>query len=69
MSKTAEWLLFSIGGLVLVGAGVSIVGEAIILKAAGEAWFWLGTVGLVVLNSGLSCFGRGVAASVQRSRQ
>lgn len=65
MSRTAKWLLFSIGGLVLVGAGVSIVGEAIIIKAADGAWFWPGTAGLVVLNAGVSCFGQGVIERVR----
>lgn len=59
---TVEWLVASIGGLILIGAGVSITGEAIIAKAAGGPWFWLGTAGLVVLNSGVSIVGRGVVA-------
>ncbi|MFP4509312.1 MAG: hypothetical protein ACLFNQ_04205 [Spirochaetaceae bacterium] len=60
---TAKWLLFSIGGLILIGAGVSVVGEAIILKQGAESvgdWFWMGTLGLVILNSGVSVFGQGV---------
>lgn len=55
-----RWLAFSIGGLVLIGLGVSLVGEAIIRKGAGETWFPLGTLALVVLNSGVSVFGQGV---------
>jgi hypothetical protein len=56
----ARWLAFSIAGLILIGAGVSIVGEAIIIKATGGSWFWVGTAGLVVLNAGVSVFGQGV---------
>ncbi len=59
-SELLRWLIFSIGGLILIGAGVSVTGEAIIHKAAGEGWFLLGTVGLIILNSGVSCVGQGV---------
>jgi uncharacterized membrane protein YadS len=55
-----RWLAFSVSGLVLIGAGVSVVGEAIIAKSDGSPWFLLGTVGLVILNSGVSVFGQGV---------
>lgn len=55
-----RWLVFSVGGLVLIGAGVSVVGEAIIAKSSGASWFLLGTVGLVILNAGVSVFGQGV---------
>ena len=66
--RRRRWLLFSIGGLILIGAGVSIVGQAIILKAGESAfwsWFMLGTAGLVVLNSGVSCVGQGVIEKVK----
>ena len=65
MTTKAKWLIYAIGGLILIGAGVSIVGEAIIRKAAADPWFWIGTAGLVVLNSGVSVFGQAV---VFRSR-
>lgn len=55
-----RWLIYSIGGLVTIGAGVSITGQAIIEKGAGNPWFILGTLGLVVLNAGVSVFGQGV---------
>ncbi|MBI1257957.1 MAG: hypothetical protein GC204_10835 [Chloroflexi bacterium] len=50
-------------GLLLIGAGVSIVGQAIVLKAqrrAGWKWFLLGFLGLIVLNSGVAIFGESV---------
>lgn len=65
------WLVYSILGLVLVGAGVSIVGEAIIIKGGGAAtrdWFLLGAAGLIVLNSGLSFFGQGIIEKVKLDR-
>ncbi len=63
-----RWLVFSIGGLILIGLGVSIVGEAIILKASQQPWFFIGTAGLVVLNSGVSCVGQGVIHRVRLGR-
>lgn len=50
-------------GLMLCGLGLSLTGEAIILKGAESPfwhWFVLGTSGLVVFNSGLSVFGDAV---------
>ncbi len=50
-------------GLLLIGAGVSIVGQAIVLKAQRKSswqWFLMGFVGLVVLNSGVAIFGESV---------
>jgi hypothetical protein len=50
-------------GLLLIGAGVSIVGQAIVLKAqhkAGWQWFPMGFLGLIVLNSGVAMFGESV---------
>lgn len=64
----ARWLLFSIGGLLLIGGGVSLVGQAVIEKAAGDPWFWLGTAGLVVLNAGVSVFGQGVIYRIRLDR-
>jgi hypothetical protein len=69
MSSKITWLLFAIGGLILIGAGVSITGEAIIRKAAEEPWFLLGTLGLVVLNSGVSVFGQAVVVRVRMLRK
>lgn len=66
-----RWLFFSITGLILVGAGVSVVGEAILLKgggAPGPGWFLLGTLGLVILNSGISFFGQGVLEKAKLDR-
>ena len=50
-------------GLLLIGAGVSIVGQAIVLKAqrkSGWKWFLMGFLGLIVLNSGVAIFGESV---------
>jgi hypothetical protein len=50
-------------GLLLVGLGASLVGQATVLKANRKpAWQWvsLGTLGLIVLNAGLAIFGESV---------
>ena len=50
-----KWLTYSIIGLLLFGFGLSLLGEAILLKNNNEPFFWFGTLALVVINSGL-CF-------------
>ena len=55
-----KWFWFAVLGLVLVGAGFSVVGEAIIAKTNHEAWFLFGTLGLILVNSGLCFFGTAV---------
>lgn len=64
MNLRTKWLVFSPLGLTLVGFGLSITLEAAHLKTAGEPWFWLGTLGLCVVNFGLAFFGDGVKSRV-----
>ncbi|PSN19881.1 hypothetical protein C7271_04985 [filamentous cyanobacterium CCP5] len=47
------WLAKGISGLLCTGFGLSLFGEAVIRKASGESWFWLGTLCLIVFNFGL----------------
>ncbi|MEM1128211.1 MAG: hypothetical protein AAGI71_16310 [Bacteroidota bacterium] len=55
------WALLAPLGLLAVGLGVSIVGEATLRKLRREpGWVGLGTAGLVALNAGLSMFGDAV---------
>lgn len=57
------WQRFAPLGLLLVGTGTSVIADATVRKAAGArgaAWVLEGTVGLVVLNAGLSVFGEAV---------
>lgn len=55
----AKWILLAVGGLLLNGTGLSLMGEAILRKAAPDAafhdWFWLGTLSLVLVNAGICC--------------
>ncbi|MGF1515960.1 MAG: hypothetical protein ACFB5Z_20000 [Elainellaceae cyanobacterium] len=47
------WFIKGVGGLLCVGAGLSVFGEALIQKIQGGGWFWLGTLSLVLVNFGL----------------
>jgi hypothetical protein len=55
-----NWLMYAIAGLLLIGFGLSLAGEAIIAKSRQESWFLLGTMALVVFNSGISIFGQAI---------
>jgi hypothetical protein len=58
-----KWKWMAPLGLMLIGFGFSLSGQAIILKGGeGPTWEWvaLGTVGLVVFNAGISVFGDAV---------
>ena len=63
-----KWLAFSISGLVLFGFGLSLLGEAIILKYENKPFFWFGTLALVVTNSGLCLFGNAIRYRLQMDR-
>jgi hypothetical protein len=58
-----KWKWLAPLGLMLIGFGFSLSGQAILLKGGeGPWWEWvaLGTVGLVVFNAGVSVFGDAV---------
>ena len=63
-----KWLSLAISGLLLNGAGLSIMGEALIRKAADSPftdWFFMGTLALVLINAGISCVGGAVVVRVK----
>lgn len=63
-----KWLLYAVGGLILVGLGLSLFGHAIILKydqARFLVWFGAGTLSLVLINAGISVFGQAVVFKVK----
>lgn len=69
MTHKTKWLLFAPLGLATIGAGASMVHWAGHLKdqqAPPMQWVAAGTAALVVLNAGLSFFGRGVVEKVLR---
>lgn len=50
-------------GLAMIGMGLSLTGEATIMKGQEAVWWsWvaMGTLGLVILNAGVSIFGSAV---------
>ncbi|MEM9985308.1 MAG: hypothetical protein AAF804_09450 [Bacteroidota bacterium] len=62
-----KWRWIAPLGLMLIGLGFSLTGQAIILKAGPSPWWeWvgLGTLGLVTFNAGISIFGDAVKRRV-----
>ena len=56
-----KWLIYSITGLLLCGFGLSLLGEAILLKFIKDFnWFYLGSIALVVFNSGICFVGKAI---------
>ena len=60
MNVASKHLVFAVGGLLLVGSGLSLTGHAILLKSAAPpdaclGWVAWGTAGLVLVNAGLCC--------------
>jgi hypothetical protein len=58
-----EWSESAPRGLLLVGLGASLIGQATVLKAnkkSALAWILLGTLGLIALNAGIAIFGEAV---------
>ena len=67
MTHKKKWLLFAPAGLATIGAGASMVHWAGSLKDQNvptSKWVAAGTAALVVLNAGVSLFGRGVVEKV-----
>lgn len=58
------WQRLAPAGLIGVGLGVSLVGEATLRKGRGEPFVAYGTLALCVLNAGLCLFGESVKHSV-----
>ena len=63
-----KWLTYSIIGLLLFGFGLSLLGEAILLKNNNEPFFWFGTLAVVVINSGLCVFGNAIIFKIKLDR-
>jgi hypothetical protein len=67
MTHKTKWLVFAPLGLATIGAGASMVHWAGSLKdqnVSTSKWMAAGTAALVVLNAGVSLFGRGVVENV-----
>lgn len=59
-----KWAWLAPAGLVGVGLGASLIGEATLRKGRGDSFVAYGTLALCVLNAGLCLFGEGVKHSV-----
>lgn len=50
-------ILLALGGVVLTGAGLSVLGDAISRRQTPNSrigdWFWLGTLALALVNAGI----------------
>ena len=61
MNKKRKWFVYSVISLLIFGFGLSLLGEAIIMKYQNsDNWVLLGTLSLIVINSGLCLFGQAV---------
>lgn len=72
MDRTKRnWLIFSVLGLSTIGLGLSLMGEALLMKYEQQAfwhWFGWGTLALVVTNSGIALFGKAVTLRCRLDR-
>jgi hypothetical protein len=58
--------IYSVVSLLVIGLGLSLLGEAIISKWNNSSnWAWLGTLALVVCNTGFSLLGRAVIEKIK----
>lgn len=58
-----KWDEFAPRGLLLIGFGISVIGQAIGAKTKGKSflrWFFTGTIGLILINSGVAIFGEAI---------
>ncbi len=58
-----KWAWLAPAGLVGVGLGVSLAGEATLRKGRGEPFVVYGTLALCVIGAGMSLFGESVKQS------
>ena len=68
MTHKEKWLAFAPAGLLTIGLGTCLVQWAADKKRRREStteWVSAGTAALVVLNAGISLFGRGVVEKVK----
>ncbi|MDC1378105.1 hypothetical protein N8288_01975 [Flavobacteriaceae bacterium] len=64
-----KWWLYSVLGLLLLGFGLSLLGEAIIYKSQNDyKWFYWGTAALIVFNSGIALVGGAIVLKVKISK-
>ena len=61
-----RWLLLSVTGMLLLGLGLSLLGEAIIFKSLNDlSWFYWGTGALATFNAGIGFIGESIVLKVK----
>ena len=61
-----KWLIYSILGMILLGLGLSLMGEAIIHKSNNDIdWFYWGTAALATFNTGIGLVGEAIVLKVK----
>jgi hypothetical protein len=61
-----RWLFFSISGMMLLGLGLSLLGEAIIFKSQKDFnWFYWGTGALATFNAGIGLIGEAIVMKIK----
>ena len=61
-----RWLAFSISGMLLLGLGLSLLGEAIIYKSQNNFdWFYWGTGAMATFNAGIGLIGEAIVMKVK----
>jgi len=66
MTPKIKWLIYAVSGLLFFGFGLSLLGEAILLKYNhSDYWIAGGTIALVVTNTGLCLFGQAIIIKVK----
>jgi len=67
-----RWFQYGAISMLLIGFGVSLVGEAIIMKSGNVPvmeWVALGTFALIVLNAGFCVFGESILCKVRYEKK
>lgn len=65
-----KWLLYSVIGLLLLGFGLSLLGEAILFKFNNDfSWFYWGTAALVVFNAGVGFVGEAIVTKFKLEKE
>lgn len=68
LSLYTKWLIAAIGGLAMIGFGLCVFSEAANLKHTGSPflrWFLLGSYSLIMINGGLSIFGKAIIYKIR----
>lgn len=61
-----KWFVYSVAGMILLGLGLSLLGEAIIYKSKDDFnWFFWGTAALATFNAGIGLIGEAIVLKVK----